>query len=549
MLKEILRYVYVIIFSAILIGIMAYVMLINKEDKKEVDTLVIFGENTDLDDAHRPFLEDGCIYVAFSTFYKTVDKNLFYDEIAEKIIITNKDSVAKIKLNSNIINVNLKDKELKHEAKKIGNVVFLPLSDIVEFYDITLSYNEENKIVTISKKEENTSKIKYNKVNVYEDINTSSKVMETLNLNDDVIVYEEALKHNRWIKLKTMSGNVGYIFKQNVDVANNVPNIDENKPNENSEKYVMFWQYGSTLNGLGDRIDGVNVAAPTAYELSNEQGNVSGVLTIGYIDRAHSYGYQVWGVVNNGIDNANYSSKATSVVMNSEVARENLIRNILNIVDRDNLDGINIDFEAMKTDDRDLFTQFIRELAPLMRERGKVLSVDTYFTTYLDRTKIGEAADYVVLMGYDQNGAWSEVSGSVSSLEWVENNILSLMNDSNIPHNKIILGVPFYTRLWTEKQGESKPTTVIYTISQAANYINRNAIDLTYDEKTGQNYFEYTRGNVTYKMWVEDATSMKNRVDIVNKYNLAGISAWRKGFETDDIWPAIVSNIQYLQFN
>lgn len=544
MLKEMLRYLYVILFSAILVGIMAYIMFFNKEDKKEVDTLVIFGENTDLDDAHKPFVEDGCIYVAFSTFYKTVDKDLFYDEVTQKVIITNSNSVAKIKLGADVINVNLKDKELKHPVKKVGNAVYLPLSDIVEFYDINLAYNEENRIVTISKKEESTSKIKYNKVNVYEDIKTSSKVLETLNLNDDVTVYEDALNHNRWIKLKTSKGNVGYIFKSSVDTQGKAPNIDEDKPSDNGKKYVMFWQYGSSLNGLGDKIDGVNVASPTVYELSNENGNINGMLTSGYIERAHSFGYEVWPIINNGIDNANYSSLTTSLVMNNESSRENLIKNILNVVDRDNLDGINIDFESMKPDDRELFTQFIRELAPLMREKGKVLSVDTYFTTYLDRTKIGEAADYVVLMGYDQNGAWSEVSGSVSSLEWVENNILSLMNDSNIPNEKIILGVPFYTRLWTEKQGVSKPTTVIYTISQASEYIRKNAITTTYDEKTRQNYFEYTRGNVTYKMWVEDATSIKNRVDIVNKYNLAGISAWRKGFETDDIWPAIVGNIK-----
>lgn len=543
MLKEIFRYVCVILFSALLISIIVYVMFLGKEERKEVDSLVIFGENTDLDDAHKPFIEDGCIYIAFSTFYKTVDENLTYDDITEKIIITNKDKVAKLKVGSNVINVNLKDRELAHPAKKVGNAVYLPLSDILEFYDITVSYNEENRIVTISSKEEHLSKVVNNKINVYEDIKTSSKVLETLNLDSDVTVYEEALKHNRWIKVKTNLGNVGYVFKNAVNISKGEENPSVPKPNSVDEKYVMFWQYGSSLNGLGEKIEGVNVASPTVYELSSEKGDINGKITAGYVNKAHSYGYKVWPIINNGIDNANYSSSNTSTVMNSEVARENLIKNILNVVDRDNLDGINIDFESMKTEDKDMFSQFIRELAPLMRERGKILSVDTYFTSYLDRKKIGEATDYIVLMGYDQNGSWSEVSGSVASVEWVENNILSLMNDSNIPESKIILGVPFYTRLWTEKAGENKPTTTIYTISQASNYIKKNGITTTYDDKTRQNYFEYTKGNVTYKMWVEDATSIKNRVDIVNKYNLAGISAWRKGFETDDIWPAITDNI------
>ncbi len=439
------------------------------------------------------------------------------------------------------------DKNIAHPAKRIDGVVFIPVTDLLEFYDICLSYNSDNKIVSIDKKDIDTTKIKYNSTNMYEDISTSSNVLQRLSKDEDVVLYEEALQHNRWIKVKTMSGNVGYIFKNcvnkldNASVDGNDGNIDNNI---NAKKYVMFWQYGSSLDGLGDKIDGVNVASPTVYEISNALGDVSGKITSGYVNKAHSYGYSVWPIITNGIDNANYSSQDTSTIMNSEIARENLIKNILNILERDNLDGINIDFEAMKSEDKELYTQFIRELAPLVREKGKVLSVDMYFVNYIDRKKVGQAADYAVLMGYDENGGWSEKSGSVSSLSWVDGLINSLMNDSNIPESKIILGVPFYTRLWTEKAGEAKPSSTIYTMNQAMNYINKNNIDFSYNEESGKNYFEYTKGSVTYKMWIEDAVSIKNRVDIVNKYNLAGISAWRKGFEMSDIWNVITSNLK-----
>jgi spore germination protein YaaH len=229
--------------------------------------------------------------------------------------------------------------------------------------------------------------------------------------------------------------------------------------------------------------------------------------------------------------------------MNSETARESLIKNILEVLKRDNLDGINIDFENMKPDDRELYTQFIRELAPLVRKQNKVISVDMYFVNYVDRKGIGEAADYAILMGYDQRGNWSNESGSISEISWVEKNIKSLMNDSEIPSEKIILGVPFYTRLWTEKSGTSKPTTSIYTIKDAATYIASNKLKTVYDEKAGQNYVEYTKGDLTYKMWIEDSTSMKNRVDIINTNELAGLAAWQKGFETSDIWTTIRDSI------
>ncbi|MBR1884342.1 MAG: hypothetical protein IJ809_05370 [Clostridia bacterium] len=546
MLKEIIRYILVVLFGALLIGVMLFVMYKPIAISESVDTLVIFGENTDLDEKHKAFVEDSCIYVAFSTFYKTVDSTLCFDEASQKVIITNHDNVVKLKVDSNVKSVNLEEKEIKHSVKKIDGVVFLPLTDLLDYYDLTLSYNSENKMVSIDKLGIDTSKVIYNNIPIFSDITTKSDVLQTLKRDDDVVVYDEALKHNRWYKIRSSAGNVGYIFKDAVDfdVNGSVSKEEKNEEIVDAKKVVMFWQYDSVVSVLQkNNIEGVNTVSPTTYEISNALGEVSGKISSGYVELAHSYGYNVWPIITNGIDSANYSSKDTSAIMNSELAREKLIKNIIAVIERDKLDGINIDFEQMKQEDKDMYTQFIRELAPIMRKISKTLSVDIYFTNYIDRAGIGEAADYVVLMGYDQNGSWSETSGSVSSVAWVEDNVKSLIEDSKIPENKIILGVPFYTRLWTEKAGEDRPQTTVYTMSQAANYIVQNSLELTYNEETRQNYFEYTRGSNVYKMWVEDATSMKNRVDVINKYSLAGISAWRIGFETSDIWPTITENL------
>ena len=223
-------------------------------------------------------------------------------------------------------------------------------------------------------------------------------------------------------------------------------------------------------------------------------------------------------------------------MLNSEYNREQFIKNIVEIAKQDKIDGINFDFEAMKTEDRDMYTQFIRELAPILRENNIKLSVDMYFVAYIDRKEVGLASDYVVLMGYDQRGAWSKEAGSIAEVSWIESNIKSLLNDSEIPASKIILAVPFYTRLWTIKDGEDTPTTKVYTMENCEEFVKKNNLTKQLDENAGQNYVEYKEGSLTYKLWLEDATSIKNRVDIVNKYNLAGITGWRKGFETDDVW-------------
>lgn len=530
-------------------------VIINKIDMNFVEcktaSLVIYGDNintsaTENEPCRDPFVdENGGIYLAFNTIYKFIDENIFYDKVATKVIVTTDNQVIKMKLDENKINVNLEDKEITTPVKLNNGLVYVDINLLKDVYNISVDYNKKNNVITIDKTDVAKTNIKYDKVNVYSDLTTKSSIVSKLSKNSSVIVYSESLNHNRWYKIKTDDGTIGYIAKNNVDIVNNV---DENNMNneineENTSKYVMFWQYGSDLNTLGDKIEGVNVVSPTWYELSNSSGDISSKFSSAYYAKAKSYGYEVWPIITNGIDSASYTPEDTSAMLNSELSRERFITNLLNICIENKLDGINMDFESMKTEDRELYTQLIREMTPLFRQHGIKVSVDTYFVEYIDRKGVGEACDYVILMGYDQRGGWSSVAGSISEISWVEKNINSLINDSKIPSNKIILGIPFYTRLWTEKAGEEKPTTKVYTMENCEEFIAYYNLTKTYDENAGQNYVEYTKGNLTYKLWIEDDTSIKSRVDIVNNYKLAGISAWRKGFETNNTWNVITSNI------
>ena len=420
----------------------------------------------------------------------------------------------------------------------MASLVFL-LKDV---YNIDVSFNKDTNIISIDKKDTIQTELKYNNISVFSDITTKSNILKNIGREDKVFVYNDSFKHNRWYKIKTEDGIVGYISKNNVDYVDNKEYVKyEDIAKEN--KYIMFWQYNNDLGTLGSKEDGVNVVLPTWYELSNAYGDINAKSNTLYYNKAKENGYEIWPTINNGIDSASYTSDDTSALVNSESSRESFIINLLNKCKEDKVDGVNIDFEAMKTDDRKLYTQLIREMTPIFRENNIKVSVDLYFVEYIDRKGIGAAADYVVLMGYDQRGGWSSVSGSISEISWVEESINSLINDSNISEEKIILGVPFYTRLWIEKQGEDKPTTKVYTMQDCKDYIKYFGLTPTYDEKSGQNYVERTSGSLTYKLWLEDETSIKNRVDIVKKHNLAGISAWRRGFETDNIWNIINQNM------
>lgn len=537
-LKRIILVIVLIIAALLLfINIDKNIALLNNENSN----LVVFGDN--IDPVNKPFVQNSAIYISTDTIGKLIDENIFYDKIATKVIITTDTEVIKLKIDENKMSKNMEYIDISNPAKIVSGQPYIDINLLKDIYNIKVEYNESTNTISIDKKDTSDLEVKYNKVNVYSDLSTKSDILQVIGKKNTVTVYTESLKHNRWYKVKTDSGIIGYISKNNVNVINNEEtevSLDDNQNIENSEKLVMFWQFGSDLDVLeSKKIEGVNVVSPTWYELKNSNGEISSKYSQAYYNAAKSMGYEIWPIITNGIDSASYTANDTSVMLKSEYNREQFIKNLLKIAKENKLDGINIDFESMKTEDRDLYTELIRELVPIFRNNNIKVSVDMYFVAYIDRKGVGKAADYVVLMGYDQRGAWSNEVGSIAEVSWVEGNINSLINDSDISSEKIILGIPFYTRLWTIKNGEEKPTTKVYTMKNCQDFLKKYNITTVYDEDAGQNYAEYKEGSLTHKLWIEDKDSVKRRAEIVNKYNLAGITGWRKGFETDDIWQVI----------
>ncbi len=546
MVNELKRMILVVILTAVVFAIFMLNNTNVASTKGESSNLVVFGDN--VSPVYKPFVENNGIYISTDTIEKLIDEHIFYDKVATKVIVTNDTQVVKLKIGENKISRNMKYSDIETPAKIVDEQPYIDINLVKDVYNIKVEYNKDTNTISIDRKDTSDIPVKYNNVNVYDDLSTKSDVISNIGKKDTVTVYTESLKHNRWYKVKTDTGVIGYISKNNVDINTeneNEENKEENKEENSTEKLTMFWQYGSDLDVLGDsKIEGVDVVSPTWYELKDSNGEISSSFSQSYYTRAKSYGYEIWPIITNGIDSASYTASDTSAMLNSEYNREQFITNLLNICKEDKLEGINIDFESMKTEDREMFTQFIREMIPILRQNNIKVSVDMYFVEYIDRKNIGEVADYVVLMGYDHRGAWSNEAGSIAEVSWVEKNINSLLNDSKIPSNKIILGIPFYTRLWTIKSGEEKPTTKVYTMKNCQDFIDKYGIATVYDEDAGQNYAEYKEGDLTYKLWIEDKDSIKRRTELVNKYNLAGITGWRKGLETEDVWNIIEQTLQ-----
>ena len=541
-----MKRIFNLIITLLMLIAVAYTLYITKgTDKKVSDDsyyrLLIKGDNITY--KNEPFVENDTAYIPLDTVNKLFEDYLVYDKKSDRIIYTDYKKVVKYDIGSKTKVVNFKKEKTKYPMLKKKDIVYIPVAEFSN-YDLDIRFNVDNKMITLDDPKSIKSKIKQDNVFVYTDMDLKSKVVAKLKYDDIIHVYEDKLNHSRWNKVSTADGSFGYISKvpyekQKQDLSGEI--LEDPKEPVNKEKVVMFWQQGNSLDILGEKVEGVNTVSPDWFDIVDSNGNFKEKISQEYLKKAKSYGYEVWPMFSNV--NSEKPQTIVSEIMNSEEKREKTIKNILKIVEKYDLDGVNLDFEMMKAEDKHLFTQFVRELAPLLREKGKKLSVDIYFVNYIERSKVGKAADYVVLMAYDQHWNGSKVAGSVAELSWVENNVKSLLNDSKIEPSKIILGVPFYSKLWKEVNG-GNPTASNLSLGNAQDFINTNRIKTVVDKKSGQNYGEMSYGNITYKIWIEDSYSMAKRAKLVEEYKLGGISAWQKFFDTPEIWKSITKNIK-----
>lgn len=353
-----------------------------------------------------------------------------------------------------------------------------------------------------------------------------------------------------FIKVMTQDGIYGYVQRKFLnesyyEVRENNYQAPVYTYHTMEEKVRLGWhqvtvpEANARLDNILKGTTGLNVIAPTWYRLADREGNISSLADAAYVEEAHSRGLQVWGLIDN-FD----KTVSTFEVLSSTMARTNLIRNLVAEAEKYGLDGINIDFESLSTSTGVHFIQFLKELSVQCRNHGLVLSVDNYvpapYNEFYDLRTQGEVVDYVIIMAYDEHYSGSPEAGSVSSINFVKeavNNTLAKM-----PRERIIMGVPFYTRLW--KETENGLSSEALTMAGAKSVLVQNDVSPSWDEETAQNYVEYEKDGIVYKMWMEDEDSLSRKLQIISEANVAGVAAWRLGYESSEIWPLIDFMIQ-----
>jgi spore germination protein YaaH len=505
-----------------------------------------------------PFItEMGEVLVRFDIIKKEIDPYIFWDEKVQKVTITTRDKTIRLKTDSLRAMVNTKPVWIKIPVKIHREKPYIPIEFLAEFFGIKVTKFPDRNTVVIDflEKERQVAEIsKKQPLKAYPSpLSFNYKVLET---GEKVCIYGNK---GEWYLVRTDEGILGYIKKpRNIKtVVYGKPDFDNSIPapwKPARGKINMVWDYigGKTPDMSGISIKGLDVISPTWFSLVDEEGNIDNKGDINYVRWAHNNGYKVWALIDNS-----FNPDITSTVLNNTELREKVINQILVYAGLYNLDGINIDFENVYLEDRDALTQFVRELAPILREQGLVISIDVTvkslsenWSLCYDRKNLGQAVDYMILMAYDEHWAGSPVSGSVASIGWVERGIRSLLEE--VPAHKVILGLPFYTREWQERLlegGKLEVKSKALSMASAQQHIRENKADVVWKEEYGQHFATYTKGDYTFKVWLEDERSIDLKSSLIKKYNLAGAASWRRGFEEPEIWEVLYNNLEKFNFN
>ena len=476
----------------------------------------------------------------------------FLEENGQDIILTSNTKTVKYTKNSNQIDINTSYVKVTNPSIDINDSTYLPVSELAVIYNLEYKYDNESKrlmIDSLSKKfveaESKSNQYVRYKADFF------SKAVAKVKKNEKVSIVQDFendkdVELNGWTRVRTNSGIVGYI-KSN-KLKNRTIKRDNLERKKIDGKISIMWDYYSPYDPCPTRnskIDGINVVSPSFFELMSNGEIKTNIGKTGkaYTDWAKNNGYKIWPTLSNTFLN---NKDAVSKMMSTFETREDLIDNIIEALVEANVDGINIDLENMYKEDKDKYSRFIIELAPRIREIGMTLCVDVTepdgsdnWSLCYDRHTIAEASDYLVFIGYDQHNNSSKEAGTVAGYDWEETNIKKFLGQEEVNPKKLILAMPFYTRLWKETNG--KITSKVVNMKAVS---IPNGVTTTWNDITKQNYYEYEKDGVKYKMWIEDEMSIKSKLQLIKNYNLAGAGFWEKDREKEGVWTIIKEQLE-----
>ena len=493
-------------------------------------------------------ISDGICYLDMATIHKYLNDRFYVDGGEGLLLYTLPEDIVRNSIGSSVKETAQGSEELGYTAAIWeGDTLYVALDYIKQYTNFSYQLFTDPyriQLTTEWPSYEVASISKNTQVRVKGGV--KSEILTDVQKGDQVSVLEQM---ETWSKVKTADSVIGYVENKRLTGIRSeqpIPVTDYQEPEYTSltrdHKINLGWHVvasaggNDTFNSVTANAGNLNVISPTWFKLCDNEGGYTSFASADYVQKAHDRGLEVWAL----IENIEYKDSISMYeILSSTTTRQKLIDSLMKDLITYGIDGINVDFEQLSMDCGEHFVEFIRELSVACRKNGKVLSVDNYvprdFNDYYDRKEQGIVADYVIVMGYDEHYAGSKEAGSVASIDYVEDGIAQTVKE--VPAEKVINAIPFYTRIWeTTGDGISSQAVDMVTAEQ---FISNHGITAEWDETTCQNYGEYTSGDSRYQVWLEDADSIKVKLNVMENYGIGGVAEWRLGFEKPEIWDVI----------
>ena len=533
-------------------------------------------------------ISEGKTYLKYDVVTEYLNDRFYWDANENMLLYTLPTDALSVEVGSDEYTLS---KEKNDEGyvilKTEGSTAYIALEFIQKYTNIDYEvYSDPNRVMIVSDWGETKVATVKKDTQVRYRGGVKSPVLTEISKKDEVTVIED---EGNWKKIRTKDGFIGYVKKNTLKKVRSTEisrDFEEPEYTNISKDYTinMVWHNvtnTSANSGVLEKIaetKGLTTLAPTWYYVKDTGGNLESIASWDYVNYAHQSNIEVWATVRD-FDGGIGSYDESYELLSHTSSRTNLINQLISSAVSVGIDGINVDFENINTDCGEHFIQFIRELSVRCRQNNLVLSVDNYvpmgFNEQYNRKEQGVVADYVVIMGYDEHYGGSQEAGSVSSYNYVKNGIEATLED--VPAEKIISGIPFYTRLWKETAGSTGDTTQdtsdtadeganddaadgdeatdsqsgtglqveseALSMVAAAQKIASVGAETTWDEETKQNYATWQSGDETYEIWMEDAQSIEEKLKLMKEYKLAGTAAWALGQEDTSIWDVILKYV------
>lgn len=578
--KKIMR-IRVTVFAILIVGIVAGAVLYKKYSPSkeqanlkeyygvsQEDELAVIIDNEIVGAAGK--LLDGKPYVEYSVVRDHLNKRFYVDKNENILLYTLADGSVEAHVGSAEYTYQKETQSREYVILKMeGDVSYIALDFVKEYTDIEFQvYEEPARIMIESDWEEKTiATVKKDaKVRLKDDI--KSAFLTEADKKSQITVID---KGDKWTLVRTEDGFIGYIknnaLKNEEQVIIDRAFEKQVYPNI-TKKYTinMGWHVVSNKSANNNVLKtiastkGLTTISPTWFTINNVSGDITSLASSDYVNYAHQTNIEVWALIKD-FDGQVDTSEEMLELLSRTSSRTNLINELMSEVFKYDIDGINVDFEKISPECAEHYLQFLRELSVKCRQNSIVLSVDNFVpaphNAHYDLEEQAEIVDYVIIMGYDEYYEGSPASGPVASIDFVKNGVEAALE--SVPSAKLINAVPFYTRLWTEtpkteeelaaEEGTeaaeypTKVTSEVFRMKTIMPRVQEAGAEIEVDPETNQNYAQWEEGGKTYKVWIEDAESLEMKLKLIQKYQLAGVSAWRLGWESEGTWDLILKYV------